>query len=83
MTTKKTEDWLQNCQPCETSENINDTQVMVSDDRVVIAVKSHREFTKSDRDNVVKAARNYANGRDVQVSTDKGLFRKLHKMNNR
>lgn len=64
-------------------KNVNDTQVMVSDDRVVIAVKSHREFTKSDRDNVVKAARNYANGRDVQVSTDKGLFRKLHKMNNR
>ncbi|MDR4435928.1 YhcN/YlaJ family sporulation lipoprotein [Bacillus tequilensis] len=64
-------------------KNVNDAQVMVTDDRVVIAVRSHADFTKSDRDNVTKAARNYANGRDVQVSTDKGLFTKLHKMNNR
>ncbi|MCY8118525.1 YhcN/YlaJ family sporulation lipoprotein [Bacillus spizizenii] len=64
-------------------KNVNDTQVMVTDDRVVVAVRSHTDFTKSDRGNVAKAARNYANGRDVQVSTDKGLFRRLHKMNAR
>ncbi|MCO4849882.1 YhcN/YlaJ family sporulation lipoprotein [Bacillus vallismortis] len=64
-------------------KNVIDTQVMVTDEKVVVAVRSHREFTQSDRDNVTKAARNYANGRDVQVSTDKGLFRKLHKLNTR
>lgn len=64
-------------------KNVNDTQVKVTDDRVVVAVRSHREFTKSDRENVAKAARNYANGRDVQVSTDKRLFTRLHKMNSR
>ncbi|MBV2240954.1 hypothetical protein KQR57_14750 [Bacillus inaquosorum] len=30
-------------------KNVNDTQVKVTDDRVVVAVRSHREFTKSDR----------------------------------
>ncbi|MCC8350930.1 YhcN/YlaJ family sporulation lipoprotein [Bacillus sp. AF23] len=64
-------------------KNVNDTQVMVTDDKVVIAVRSHADFTQSDRQNVKKAARNYADGRDVQVSTDKGLFTKLHKMNRR
>ncbi|MHA6166506.1 YhcN/YlaJ family sporulation lipoprotein [Bacillus mojavensis] len=64
-------------------KNVNDTQVMVTDDKVVIAVRSHADFTKSDRQNVTKAARNYADGRDVQVSTDKGLFTRLHKMNRR
>ncbi|KUP41658.1 YhcN/YlaJ family sporulation lipoprotein [Bacillus halotolerans] len=64
-------------------KNVNDTQVMVTDDKVVIAVRSHADFTQSDRQNVKKAARNYADGRDVQVSTDKGLFTRLHKMNRR
>ncbi|MFO3787453.1 YhcN/YlaJ family sporulation lipoprotein [Bacillus mojavensis] len=64
-------------------KNVNDTQVMVTDDKVVIAVRSHADFTKSDRQNVTKAARNYADGRDIQVSTDKGLFTRLHKMNRR
>ncbi|MEC1620171.1 YhcN/YlaJ family sporulation lipoprotein [Bacillus mojavensis] len=64
-------------------KNVYDTQVMVTDEKVVIAVRSHDDFTQSDRQNVKKAARNYADGRDVQVSTDKGLFTRLHKMNRR
>ncbi|ARW07714.1 sporulation protein [Bacillus atrophaeus] len=63
--------------------DVSDSQVMVTDDRVIIAVRSANAFSNDDKNQVEKAAQNFADGRSVQVLTDNGTFTRLRNMHNR
>ncbi|XYR61585.1 YhcN/YlaJ family sporulation lipoprotein [Bacillus amyloliquefaciens] len=62
-------------------KGVQDSQVIVTDTRVVIAVRTNHPFTKNDDKHVKHAAKKFADGRTIQVFTDNATFTKLQDMN--
>ncbi|MCP6682018.1 YhcN/YlaJ family sporulation lipoprotein [Bacillus nakamurai] len=60
---------------------VQDAQVIVTDTRVVIAVRTNHPFTKHNDKQVKRAAKKFANGRTIQVFTDNATFTRLRDMN--
>lgn len=60
---------------------VQDAQAIVTDNRVVIAVRTNHPFTKHNDKQVKQAAKKFADGRTIQVFTDNATFTRLRDMN--
>lgn len=60
--------------------HVADSQVMVTDENVYIAIKSDGRLTSEDVSQVEEAATRYADGRAVQVIKDEGAFTRFRDM---
>ncbi|MFS0654703.1 YhcN/YlaJ family sporulation lipoprotein [Bacillus sp. 179-C3.3 HS] len=60
--------------------HVTDSQVMVTDENVYIAIKSDGRFTSEGRSQLEEAVKRYADGRAVQVFEDEGAFTRFRDM---
>ncbi|MFJ5965454.1 YhcN/YlaJ family sporulation lipoprotein [Bacillus sp. NPDC093026] len=60
--------------------HVADSQVMVTDENVYIAIKSDGRLTSKGISQIEEAANRYADGRSVQVFKDEGVFTRFRDM---
>lgn len=62
-------------------DHINESQAVVTDETVIIAVRADRRLTDDDKRQIRKTAKDFAGNRRVQIAADDGTFTRLREMN--
>ncbi|MBU8684535.1 MULTISPECIES: YhcN/YlaJ family sporulation lipoprotein [Bacillus] len=60
---------------------VDESQAVVTNETVIIAVRSDKRLTNNERTQIRKAAKTFAGDRTVQVVEDDGAFTRLREMN--
>ncbi|MBD1381221.1 YhcN/YlaJ family sporulation lipoprotein [Metabacillus arenae] len=63
-------------------KNVDDARTLVTRDNVYVAIDTKDRNNKDVKDKALKAAREIANGRNVQVVTDEGAFNRIRNIDN-
>ncbi|ATH92630.1 sporulation protein [Bacillus glycinifermentans] len=63
-------------------DDINESQAVVTDQTVIIAVRADKRLTNDDKNQIRKTAKDFAGNRTVQITADNGAFTRLREMNN-
>ncbi|MFN2745083.1 YhcN/YlaJ family sporulation lipoprotein [Bacillus sp. z60-18] len=61
--------------------NIDESQAVVTDETVIIAVRADKNLSDADRNQMRQIAKRYAGDRTVQIAADNGTFTRLREMN--
>lgn len=63
------------------ASTFDESQAVVTNETVIIAVRSDKRLTNNERTQIRKAAKTFAGDRTVQVVEDDGAFTRLREMN--
>ncbi|MDQ0231499.1 YhcN/YlaJ family sporulation lipoprotein [Metabacillus malikii] len=66
----------------EKMNNVENANVVVTDDNILVAVDTNDNNDKAMKENITKELRNVTSGRNVQVVTDEGTVSRVRNINN-